>query len=361
MRVRWGLFLCLCGFSGCRWPSAPPAALQACRVDLDRLVASLPSWEEVGRLEAQIRALEQPPPPAVRVRPKSGPPPLAPFPDPGAPPARAEPPTLAEMVPLGEAQARAQDAQLALKHQERLEAERVALESALAREKGARRSAAAEEHWREWDSVVRRYQAPITALRLRLSLLEGPAPLPAAEEARQKERAQSLAALKQLEEKRNAELQQIAERLRVRLQAEDARDDEELARTLRDLEEALRRQREDVVRTTRQEWEERLEQARAALAEPPPGPTTVEFTPSLRRGLKGVRIAPAGAGGRDAKRQKALASLKVQRARLQQFLREETRRRVLAIARQHGLEPHFEPKARSLPDRTEFFARQLGR
>ncbi|MDH7569393.1 MAG: hypothetical protein QHJ73_07395 [Armatimonadota bacterium] len=301
--------------------------------------------DAAATLPAETRAAMPPPLGAIAALPE--------------PKKREEPSSLSYAVQAGEASIQALQRQMTAAHQARLDAERMALESTFRREMDLRRAAAAQARWRAHDEILRRYQREATRLRLAIARLEAvsgiAAEVPEARARQQEQLALRRAELEDLQRRRQAELDAVDRRIREEMAAEDRAGEQAVAAALRDLEEELRSQREAALQTARQELEERLELAREALQyqpESPPAPPP----PTPLRPASTLATLPTTA--RSSRPLAHLRELERQRARLQQVLREETRRRVLGIAKREHLRVEFSAQP-NLPDRTAFFAREL--
>lgn len=354
----WAIIALVVASGGCQWRPAAEAPPTPCRVDLAQLVALHPRWPELAALDARIahlRAATHSRLPAPR--PAALPAALPLPPPPPAPDEREPPAALHRMELTGDALVAAQQEELAERHQARLEQERFQRQNLLEMETALQGSTAAERIYREQDAIVRRYQDQVTALRLKIGRLSVPSEIPDVREKQQEKLAAAKEELAELERRREAEAKAAVQRLEQEVARSLGTVREQGAREMDELQQSLERQRQAAARTARQDWEERMEIAAEALREAPPGAVAPAAAAPMTTGGS-VSVTPEAAGDESSARQ-ALAALTRQRQRLEQTLRQETRRRVEAIAAQRRLQPLYSGAGGEVPNRTHEFAREL--
>lgn len=357
MKRWWAAAAVSLAWAGCQRQPAPAPPPAACRVDLARLVRRDPRWQQLDLLDQharQVRSQVQAPLPAPK--PAALPARLAPPPPLPAPAEHPLPASVAAMEALGQQAVQARREELERRRNARLRADqrqRANLDALFDR---VQRSDALDDLVRAEREVIQRYQAEITRLRLRRTRLQDRSPVPDQRERQAAELQQVEAELAALEAKRDAERAAARDAIRRKLAAALAQRNAASQEANQALAEEQRKQNELILQTLESEWQDRIDAAVEALRKAPPPPVAPDTAPADRpTGI--ARVAPVPPTPSPEK--PASTSPQTRRARLERLLWEETRRRVLAIARQHHLRPVFSTDERELPDRTEFFARQL--
>lgn len=359
MKWVWAVAAIPLACAGCKPQASPPPPPTACRVDLSRLVAAHPRWQEVRALDARIRDVQgrlgsvAAPPAAVAL-----PPPLPPVPDATVPTARSAPRSLDDMATARDAAVRAQREALAERHKARLQRERLERETESQFLAKQRHTRAFEELWQEQEAIIRRHQPEITRLRILVTRLRDASPIPEVEEGRARELASERQKLVALERRRKAELDAIAKRVEEQVAKELGRRKREDTTAIEALRAELRSQQETAIRTAEQDWQDRIDAAGETLQDPPPGPAIPDAERDAAPIAPSVTIAPAPDPSQAAAA--AVAAITQQRTRLHRFIQAETRQRVLGIAARNNLRPEFSGGPR-LPDRTDFFLREIRR
>ncbi|HEX3000181.1 MAG TPA: hypothetical protein VHR86_08085 [Armatimonadota bacterium] len=250
----------------------------------------------------------------------------------------------------------AQQRDLEQRQQRRLDNARLQEETELQTAVKQLQSDAEEDSWREQRAILIQYQSQVTQLRLRVDRLRDPARIAAARKRQEQDLKRSLQELQDLEHKRDEAVQAVKQRYTEMLRSKEQQLRAEGDARVRVLEAELAKQRELFQRTALSDQEELLAAAEKELTAAPP---TMKLLPAKPETLPAPSDWLRASGVKLAVPTKELRELQKNRDHLAAQLRDEVRRRVLAIARRNQLRPRFDGVSKNLPDRTRFFAREL--